>query len=504
MPGIGSPGARNGPGHDKDDCSNFPWPNLECVTDLHYNGQTIVPDIKAVVEKGFFLEESEMKWTCYRRNYFSVNCGYTLSPNVPDGARLCVKKTSDSAPQMVQAIGIRVCAAVDGSQGKSIDLVLHTPKRDAGPKLKIEITRLLPQASGVNAERSHMLTPHGLSSHTHMHGPIASSSGMYNPTQMSAYHPTGAVSSPHLPYQNVPLPNPEGGANDTTANQGNQSQASAQFTFSPGGPHAPQPGSTTSHTFERIQFKCATANNGKRRASQQYFHLIAELYVDIRKDGANQPSWHLIARRTSDKIVVRGRSPSHYQNENSRNGANRSNGSVNGSRYAPPSSSGSMTYGSIPHGMPRAAGGYPSAGYGIGLAPGFRPMNDGFNDDSGDSIGSHTPDSANGGTFDGQHSPEMMEADRAGIENPEQYTYHPAAMYEPASINNHLPPPRPDRFPRLSTDPGQHFAHAFKTDFPDGTPGPQWQTNGGLSRFHGFDTSRNIFPDVHGAGSSYS
>ena len=70
---------------------------------------------------------------------------------------------------------------------------------------------------------------------------------------------------------------------------------------------------TTTHaiaTFERIQFKSATANNGKRRAQQQFFMLLIEVLADIEVDG------NIIQRRVgfaiSDHLVVRGRSPGHY------------------------------------------------------------------------------------------------------------------------------------------------------------------------------------------------
>ncbi|SAM01544.1 hypothetical protein [Absidia glauca] len=60
-------------------------------------------------------------------------------------------------------------------------------------------------------------------------------------------------------------------------------------------------------TYERLQFKSATANNGKKRATQQYFYLTAQLIAqDI-----NQYQ-HVIATSQSSPLVVRGRSPGHY------------------------------------------------------------------------------------------------------------------------------------------------------------------------------------------------
>lgn len=69
-------------------------------------------------------------------------------------------------------------------------------------------------------------------------------------------------------------------------------------------------------TFERIQFKSATANNGKRRAAQQYYVLLVELFARLE-------SGHLIkvASNRSAPLVVRGRSPGHYAERTGKNGS---------------------------------------------------------------------------------------------------------------------------------------------------------------------------------------
>ncbi|SAL99687.1 hypothetical protein [Absidia glauca] len=61
-------------------------------------------------------------------------------------------------------------------------------------------------------------------------------------------------------------------------------------------------------TFERIQFKSATANNGKRRAAQQYYVVVMELFAKTRYSGKMIP----VASTQSQPLVVRGRSPGHY------------------------------------------------------------------------------------------------------------------------------------------------------------------------------------------------
>lgn len=76
--------------------------------------------------------------------------------------------------------------------------------------------------------------------------------------------------------------------------------------------------------WERIQFKTATANNGRRRAKQQYYHLIVELLAKPRSsDDSNGVDWICIAQRKSYPLVVRGRSPSHYQGVDGRDAPTR-------------------------------------------------------------------------------------------------------------------------------------------------------------------------------------
>ena len=69
-------------------------------------------------------------------------------------------------------------------------------------------------------------------------------------------------------------------------------------------------------TFDHIQFKKATANNGKKGAAQQYFHILVELYARV-STGKRQSKWIKVASRSSAPLIVRGRSPAHYQDERS-------------------------------------------------------------------------------------------------------------------------------------------------------------------------------------------
>lgn len=65
------------------------------------------------------------------------------------------------------------------------------------------------------------------------------------------------------------------------------------------------------HTFERVQYKDATKNNGKRRASQQYFRFVVELWAQIDK-GDGRFEYTKVMHRNSSRMIVRGRSPGHY------------------------------------------------------------------------------------------------------------------------------------------------------------------------------------------------
>lgn len=196
-------------------------------------------------------------WTCYRRNYFSLNCSYTLSPTPGTGSVYLVQHNG-AGPQIVN-FAMSIAAVVDGKDGKAIELVQHTPKRDKGPQEKPARITLSPRPAA----------PHGI------------------------YGDGGRASL--------------------------YDQGGSGFSQNPNQP-------ATEATFERIQFKNATANNGKRRAAQQYYHLLVELFADVGNShsGSNGDRWVKIASRMSAQMVVRGRSPGHYQNE--RRGSNTSSG----------------------------------------------------------------------------------------------------------------------------------------------------------------------------------
>ena len=439
----------------QNECANFPWPSLEVLSDIECEGQAVTPEIHAKVEKGFFKSTVDQKWTCYRRNYFSVACHFTIHPNVYNG-RMWLKR--NNTREQIQAMGMRLSAAVDGPGGKNIELVQHTPKRDNGPKSKIEVIKVSPTSSSGRGE--HSISPNGI----------------YQ-VQMSAFHATGQVLGPYLPFQQ---------SNESDAPSSSSPQSSQAYQYGAGGSHLGVPGQTTTHTFERVQFKQATANNGKRRASQQYFHLMVELFADVRKDGKEQPVWVKVAHKLSDKIVVRGRSPSHYQNEGQHNQGGRNGGAGGGGGY---STSTGVAYGGLNTGGFRSS----ASAYGgtIGNSGGYRANQYGHQNSSGDDASS--PESVDDRAMESDHPIDtvMSDADRAGVQDYEGYQYYPHPIYE--EVQQHLLPlPKIETGARYSTEPRQY---AVKAEYADAAPGTHWPI-GGVGRFQGVDSSRGYYPDL--------
>jgi meiosis-specific transcription factor NDT80 len=258
-----------GYGGSKTQPSIPPLGSMTSLGHLSYGDATNTPikvDISGVIDKGFFVADNE--WTCYRRNYFSCVCSFSLTPTMHN-APIQFLPTGSTQAYSVYGFAMCISAAVSDNDSYTIDLVQHTPKRDKGPIAKPEKVRLSakpPQAS---------------------------------------HHPLTSLYA-----------GPDGSLGSSRYEQGfGQPQQSS----------AP-----TEHTFERIQFKQATANNGKRRAAQQYYHLIVELWADVGQAGGSDP-WVKVAHRKSAKMIVRGRSPGHYQSERRGSTSSGPGGSAGGS-----------------------------------------------------------------------------------------------------------------------------------------------------------------------------
>ncbi|EXA48052.1 hypothetical protein FOVG_04936 [Fusarium oxysporum f. sp. pisi HDV247] len=352
-----------------------PLQPVHMLGSLQYNdgaGTPVKVDISGIIDKGFFLSENE--WTCYRRNYFSCVCSFSLSPHIPN---VTIQYTASGSSQPVPIFGfaMSISAVVSDNEQHNIDLVQHTPKRDKGPIMKPEKVRL-----------------------------------SNKPPQASHHHHMGMFSESVVPNRPVYPDN---------------------FSNQPGSQQLP-----TEHTFERIQFKQATQNNGKRRAAQQYYQLVVELWGEV----ANQSSgdqYVKIATRKSAKMIVRGRSPGHYQND--RRGSQSS---------GPGGSSGNM-------------GGYTVSG----MADFNNPMMGG-------------PSYATGG-FDARsslygvrhhdipHESMIPQEDSKAIITTREYQYYPAPMYEAQSDRIELFNPRGERdhnvVPHMAT--GMDMSGKIKHDY---------------------------------------
>ncbi|KAI1336283.1 hypothetical protein F5Y15DRAFT_209929 [Xylariaceae sp. FL0016] len=307
------------------------------------SGTPIKVDIQGVIDKGFFLSEGE--WTCYRRNYFSCICSYSLTPHYQSSPMQYIP-TGQSSSFPVYGFAMCISAVVSDSDSHAIELVQHTPKRDKGPTARPEKVRLNPK-----------------------------------PPQQQA-HPLGLYPDHH--------------------NISSGSRSMYETGYGQGGTAS----YGTEHTFERIQFKQATANNGKRRAAQQYYHLMVELYADVGSQTQGD-QFMKIASRKSAKMIVRGRSPGHYQSE--RRGS---------------TSSG------------------PGGSSGMGSYPGSQVMSD-FQGSSSllpsaYGSGSYDPRSGHYGTsrhHDLPMEPIISADEEKGIDSTKGYQYYPATIYEGADTS---------------------------------------------------------------------
>jgi meiosis-specific transcription factor NDT80 len=430
-----------------------PFSQQEDFHEILCDGHVVKPTIEAKIEKGFFFS-ADRCWTCYRRNYFSVQCSYTLTPHLSNRT-MYLSRNGGKGQEQIQAMAICLSAAVDGSTGKNIELVQHTPKRDKGPQTAIQITKLAPTPPGGKLPGLHHTDSHGYTQNLPPYGqPHGSAS---------------AFASPYLPLQ---------GQHDSSSPQHRDQQQSG---------YSPQPVSPTAHqhTFERIQFKSATANNGKRRAQQQYYHLIIELYVDVRHSSNDrQPNWVKVAQRASMQVVVRGRSPSHYSNEGPHSSGSRGSGGAPGSAGMSPmggsSSSGfSSNYnrGSLGPGFS-----YPTLGgaYRCGNQYSLDPSPVGsMSESSASSINSGPVDA-----FPEHGGPAILSSnaddeDGVPIDTFNGYQYYPSPLYEAG-----LPPP-------VKGETQTYEIGRVKEE--NGLFGDGSLFAAGLGRFQGVDTSRGFY-----------
>ena len=343
---------------------------LQTLQDVR--GTPITPTIQAKVDKGFF--KADQDWTCYRRNYFSVACSYSLNPET-DPATAPVFLNRSGSPEQVQAMGMCITAKIDGEDGKTIELVQHTPKRDKGPMGVPEIMELSP-------------------------------------------HPTGNL----------------GFFSATTSGVTPNSQPAADFDASNFGTNSQQGLSVAN--FDRIQFKKATANNGKRRAAQQYFHIVVELFARISKGQSSDAQWVKIASRWSAPMVVRGRSPGHYQDDrrNSLASMGPSGGSNGESGGGGPRDPGSTSTSGGPHGGMSGVT-YPGSGRTGGSGGGYQAHHTSLTRSPSDNQSVPSSSSSSHGSSrppfaERLPDPILTVEEANNIEHHQGYQYYPAPLFE--------------------------------------------------------------------------
>ncbi|RDH20616.1 p53-like transcription factor [Aspergillus niger ATCC 13496] len=222
------------------------------------------PEILAKIHKGFFQVDD--KWTCYRRNYFSISCSFTLQPW--SSAPLYVK-VSDQWTERITRFAMSISAIVNQQVAEIRDLVQYSPKRDKQSGRKPGRVVLQP------CQPEHLAVGHEASSNSIQHGLSIGYQSTERPLGYEEYPGVAQPSQP--PYR---------------------------------------------HTFERVQFQKATANNRMRRAQQQYYNVVVELYAEVASSAQGTESqWFRVARRLSHPMVVRGRSPNHFKNNRRNNPA---------------------------------------------------------------------------------------------------------------------------------------------------------------------------------------
>ncbi|OUM61893.1 hypothetical protein PIROE2DRAFT_12008 [Piromyces sp. E2] len=180
-------------------------------------------------------------------------------------------------------------------------------------------------------------------------------------------------------------------------------------------------------TFERLQFKSATPSSSKRATTQQFYALVIELFADTPERR------YKIATIESKRLIVRGRSPGHYQNN---------------SAYDDPSLSGDAI---------ESTGSYYD--------------NNGFNNSSSE----NTPTSNNGTNYNGQYNGEQ----NVNFMNPNNGHFNPANSMDSSFQPNNGQNANNSFNPYIFNNNRNSFDSATPSTYPEenGTPGMNYQNN---------------------------
>ena len=104
-----------------------PFGKTNVVHSIHtQHSHELKPEIAANIQKGFF--KVEQKWTCYRRNYFTVACSFSLKPSSGENRfYLLLDGRMRSINDFAVSISAKT-APVNNGETEARGLVQHTPK----------------------------------------------------------------------------------------------------------------------------------------------------------------------------------------------------------------------------------------------------------------------------------------------------------------------------------------------------------------------------------------
>jgi meiosis-specific transcription factor NDT80 len=251
----------------------FSYKPTKHLADMYCNGRRVLPMLNVRQHKSFDIAPDESKYVGYRRNYFCLDTAYHLelqptaeNPHERELARGHITVND----HIVKAFAISISGIDNSHSGKVVELVQFSPKRDHGKKGRPPLHRVAPTLSEFVSPLGNGPAAHSIRSSSYAEGPILQYQDARDPCQLDK--------SLYGHGEEVP------------------------------------DGTVTNHTWERIQFKNATANNGRRRQNQQAFMVVVTLWADIRetRENGRAPYWLPVAKCHSDEVVIRGRSPNHY------------------------------------------------------------------------------------------------------------------------------------------------------------------------------------------------
>ncbi|KAG9061721.1 meiosis-specific transcription factor ndt80 [Linnemannia hyalina] len=262
--------------------------------------------VMARIEKGFFMTRDI--WTCYRRNYFQISTAFCIFgfdhsqlSEVPCLIELPDPLPADFSEEIRQQQDFAMSQAADEQRQ------LYRIKKEADEESE-SLGFMAEHSMGaaeLDTTRSYnrmTAAAAATASVTEQHSSMPPISG---PTRLALVtHFSISISS------KIASTSTKIGLIQHTPKRDKGPQFVPSRRDIRGGGNFAMPATTSNQsiaTFERVQFKTATANNGKRRAAQQFYILMVDLFAHT-QDGRIIR----VAASQSDALVVRGRSPGHY------------------------------------------------------------------------------------------------------------------------------------------------------------------------------------------------